>query len=189
MKKLKYIAAIACASLGLAAQVSAITIGDNRDLGLINKNQPADTASTTTYVNVLLDRPLGSGPTTITTPNGYTNDYTRTNNDPLLGVYPDAVFSAELAFTGGNVNLGSTGYLYLLGKYDGQNYGSVVWYVGGLTGTESIPLTAVNGQYGLSHVYAFNGTGGTTVPDSGSTLMLLGTVLSGLGAARRFIKG
>jgi hypothetical protein len=185
MKTLKYLAAIAiaCAALGFASQVSALTIGDSRDLGLIDPNHPADPGDTQGFVDILLDQPLNSGPTTIGD-----NAYTRTGNDPLAGNYPNAVFDIELQYSNGGVNLGSTGYLYLLGKYDGPNYGSVVWYVGGLTGFQTVPNSAF--QYGLSHVYAFNGTGGTpgTVPDSGSTLILLGTALTGLAAMRRFVK-
>src|SRR2546425_653952 len=114
MKTLKCLVAIAvaCASLGLVCQVSALTIGDDHDLGLISKNQPADPASSATYVDVLLDQPLGSGPTTITTPNGFTNDFTRTTNDPLGGLYPNAIFNVDLGVST-SVNLGN-GYLYLL---------------------------------------------------------------------------
>jgi hypothetical protein len=81
------------------------------------------------------------------------------------------------------INLGS-GYLYLLGKYDGPNFGSEVWYVGGLTGVITIPATGA-GQYGLSHVYLFNGSGGTSLPDGGTTLTMLGIAMSGLGFLKR----
>jgi hypothetical protein len=186
MKTLKYIAAIAvaCASLGLASQVSAttLTFGDSRDLGLITPDHPANPADTASFVDILLDQPLGSGPTTIGD-----NSYIRTTADPLGGLYPDAVFAVDLGATT-NVDLGS-GYLYLAAKYDGPNYGAEIWYVGGLTGPITVPATG--GGYGLSFVYLYNpgSTPPPSVPDSGSTVMLLGTVLSGLGAARRFIKG
>ena len=42
-------------------------------------------------------------------------------------------------------------------------------------------------QYRVSHVTTFGGKT-TTVPDGGATLILLGAALSGLGAARRFMK-
>jgi hypothetical protein len=175
MKKMKCLLAIAvaCASLGFASQVSALTIGDSRDLGLVDPNHPADPTDSEGFVDILLSHPLSSGPTPIGD-----NYYTRTGNDPLGGVYPAADFAAELSFTGGSVDLGS-GYLYLLAKYDGPNFGSEVWYVGGLTGTESIPLFGSGHQYGLSHVYVFN-PGNTQVPDGGSTVALLGLAMMGL---------
>jgi hypothetical protein len=164
---------VACASLGFASQVSALTIGDGRDLGLVDPNHPADPEDSEDFIDILLSQPLSSGPTHIGD-----NFYTRTGNDPLGGVYPAADFADELSFTGGNVDLGS-GYLYLLAKYDGPNFGSEVWYVGGLTGTESIPLFGSGRQYGLSHVYVFN-PDNNQVPDGGSTIALLGSALMGL---------
>ena len=72
--------------------------------------------------------------------------------------------------------LGS-GYLYLLAKYDGKNYGSEVWYVGGLNGIQDLPL--FGGGYGLSHIFLFN-SNPTQVPDGGTTAFLLGAALTGL---------
>ena len=193
MKTLKYIAVIALASaflIGLAPQLSAttLTIGDSRELGLISKNQPANPTDSTTYVDVLLAQPLGSGPTSITTPNGFTNDYTRTTNDPLAGNYPAAVFALEYGAVT-DIDLGSGGFLYLLAKYDGPNWGSEVWYVGGLTGNITIPQFGNGEQYGVSHVYLFNPSegGGNGVPDGGSTLLLLSTAVGALFLARRFV--
>ena len=54
-----------------------------------------------------------------------------------------------------------------------------MWYVGGLTGTESIPLFGSGRQYGLPHVYVFN-SDPTQVPDGGTTASLLGAALMGL---------
>ena len=54
-----------------------------------------------------------------------------------------------------------------------------MWYVGGLTGTESIPLWGSGHQFGLSHVYVFN-SDQTQVPDGGTTAFLLGAALMGL---------
>ena len=113
------------------------------------------------------------------------NAYTRTNNDPLGGVYPAADFAVDLGVQFDNINLGS-GYLYLLAKYDGPNYGSAVWFVGGLTGEIDIPSGAggtSGSQFGLSHTYLFN-PNGTSVPDGGTTMMLLGGALACIGALR-----
>ena len=183
LKNLKtLVAAMAFAFVtGSLSNLSAVSlaIGDSRDLGLIDPNHPASPAASEDFIDILLAQPLGSGPTTIGA-----NAYTRTSNDPLGGVYPAADFATDLGAQFQNINLGS-GYLYLLAKYDGPNYGSVVWYVGGLTGLIDIPDKA--DKYGLSHTYLFNqnGTPPNGVPDGGSTVMLLGSALVCIGALRR----
>jgi hypothetical protein len=85
--------------------------------------------------------------------------------------------------TGNNVvDLGTGGFTYLLAKYDGPSGGSEIWNVQGLTGGYTIPLTWENGQgLGLSHWTLFGGGG--QVPDGGTTVMLLGAALGGLGMA------
>ena len=175
--KLSICIALAGAWLGIAPQAPGLLIGDDHDLGLISKNFPADPYSSAGFIDTLLDQPLGSGPTPI---GG--NTYTRTTNDPLSGVYPSAVFDVDLGATT-TINLGS-GYLYLLAKYDGPNWGSEIWYVGDLSGTITIPQFPVDQQYGVSHVFLYNGHGGS-VPDSGTTLLLLGASLGGLILLRR----
>jgi hypothetical protein len=171
--------AMAFAVVGSLSSLSALTIGDARDLGLIDKNQPANPTSSAGFIDILLTQPLGSGPTTIGA-----NDYTRTNNDPLSGNYPAAVFSGvEFGQNVTNISLG-TGYEYLLAKYDGQNYGSVVWYVGGLTGDITIPLNGSGSQFAVSHTYLYNPVS-ASVPDTGMTLMMLGGALTCLGVFRQ----
>src|SRR5207248_1852032 len=86
--------AILCLFLALVAQASALSIGDTRDLGLISKNYPADPISSASFINILLDQPLGSGPALIGA-----NTYTRTTNNPLGGLYPDAIFDVDLGAT------------------------------------------------------------------------------------------
>jgi len=170
--------AVACI-IGTLSHAPALLIGDDRDLGLINPNHPANPDDSAGFINILLDQPLGSGPTQIGA-----NFYTRTLNDPLSGVYPDAVTPAvEFGQNITNIDLG-TGYTYLLAKYDGPNYGSVLWYVEGLVGAITIPLNGSDNQYAVSHTYLYNPTT-SSVPDSGSTVMLLGGALSALGLVRR----
>jgi hypothetical protein len=164
--------------LGLTSNASALLIGDNNDLGLIDKNFPADPYSSQGFIDILLDQPLNSGPTTI---GG--NTYTRTANDPLSGAYPDAVFAVDLGATT-TIDL-SGGYLYLLAKYDGPNWGSEIWYVGGLNGTITIPQFPTGQQYAVSHVFLFNGPA-RNVPDTGTTLLLFAAGFGGLILVRRF---
>jgi hypothetical protein len=171
--------AMAFAVVGSLSSLSALTIGDTRDLGLIDKNQPANPTSSAGFINILLDQSLGSGPTTIGE-----NAYTRTTNNPLSGSYSDAVFSGvEFAANVTSINLGS-GYEYLLAKYDGPNFGSVVWYVGDLTGDITIPLYGSDNQYAVSHTYLYNPKT-SSVPDTGMTVMMLGGALACLGVLRQ----
>jgi hypothetical protein len=174
MKSFKYIVvmALACASfIGLAPKASALTIGDSRELGFVSFGIPSGDADRTTYVNHLIGMALG------TSDSADGQDYTRSNNN--FGSLPAAVFTWN--GTGTSVNLGS-GFLYLFAKYDGPNYGSEVWYVGGLTGVITIPATA--GGYGLSGWTLFNPSGGQ-VPEGGSTIAFLGLALAGAELLRR----
>jgi len=168
-----------------AYAATTLTIGDSRDLGLISPNHPADPTDSEGFIDILLAQPSPSGPTTIGA-----NTYTRTANDPLGGVYPAADFAFELKFTQGpggansaTIDLGSNSYLYILGKYDGPNYGSEVWYGAGLSGVITLPFYGNGSQFGLSHVFVFNGTPVTT-PDGSTTATLLGLALTGLAGLR-----
>jgi hypothetical protein len=170
--------ALVFTALSSAFAVPTLTIGDSRDLGLISKNQPADPSSSAGFMNILLDQPLNSGPTVIGA-----NNYTRTGVGGIS--YPDAIYSGvEFGSNVTNIDLGS-GYLYLLAKYDGQNWGSQVWYVGGLTGSITIPLNGNGTQFAVSHTYLYNPTS-TSVPDGGMTAVMLGFSFCGLGLVGRF---
>jgi len=50
------------------------------------------------------------------------------------------------------------------------------------------PANASGGFANISHIDVFCCPGGTTVPDGGTTVMLLGSALTGLGLVRRYIK-
>jgi hypothetical protein len=184
-KALKTLATLAIAVCApLLANATTITFGDALDLGLISPNHPADPSSSASYVTFLKNM----APSAVVNGGPGGNTFTRTANFPNSPTFADAVFATELSFTvSGNtatVNLGSTGYFYLLGKFDGPNFGSEVWVITGLTGTITMPEFGSGNQYGLSHVYVFNP--GSGLPDGGTTLMLLGSALGGLGLVRRF---
>jgi PEP-CTERM motif len=99
----------------------------------------------------------------------------------------------------GSLDLGSGGWTYLLGKYDGPNGGSLVWDVSGLTGDVKILADwgPSNKAYGLSHWSLYNYDDGTSgqcggpgqppclnVPEPG-TLAIVGLGLIGVGIMRR----
>src|SRR6059058_5771935 len=165
------------AMLAFSNSAKALTIGDAHELGFVNFGIPSGDADRLTYVNHLIGMALGTSDKA----DGQT--YFRSNNS--FGQLPPAVLTGHVNGTSTSINLGAGGtYLYLFAKYDGPNYGSEVWYVGDLSGIITIPATA--GGYGLSGWTLF-GTAGS-VPDGGTTVMLLGAALGALGMARRVLK-
>jgi hypothetical protein len=178
--RLGLIATIAVACLGFPQMASALTIGDNKELGFVDPGIPAGDQDRTDYVNALIG--LGLGQSTVVTIDGQTNTITRSMNN--FGTLAPAVFA--LNGTGTSINLGTTGYAYLLAKYDGPNFGSEVWDISGKTGIINIPATG--GGYGLSGWTLFTPGSQQSVPDGGATVALLGVALGGLGAIRRFVK-
>jgi len=182
-KTLIALGAVGALCMAFVQNANALEFGDARDLGSIEFGIPSGDADRESYVNYLIDMASPS-PSTYDAVTGQT--YTRTTADPAGGVYPDAVFASN-GNDGASYDVGSGGYLYLFAKYDGPNAGAEVWYIGGLTGTITIPTDGLPpDSYGLSGVTFFNP--GTSVPDGGSTMMLLGAALAGLGTLRRFIK-
>jgi hypothetical protein len=182
---LKNIAALALAVtvlVGLPTRAHAVdtplNFGDARDLGTILFGIPSGDADRTNYVNFLI------GMTPGTTANSQGQTFNRSLS--VVGApYMTAVFGLNGT---SNTGITVTGYTYLFAKYDGPNAGSVVWDLAGLTGTVSIPANGLAGQnYGLSGWTLFT-AGTTTVPDGGTTLMLLGSALAGLGMIRRLVK-
>jgi hypothetical protein len=178
--KLALVSAAVCAlMLAASHNASALTIGDNQELGFVEFGIPSGDANRTLYVNTMIGLSLG-GSANVTV-GAHDNFVTRSNND--FGPLPTAVFA--LNGTGTTIDLGNgTLYSYLFAKYDGPNYGAEVWYVGNLSGIITIPATA--GGYGLSGWTLF-GPGGQGVPDGGTTVMLLGAAFGALGLARRFL--
>jgi len=190
MRKLAFLAAIALTFGVLAAlpgTAQALTIGDATNyLGSIGDPEPASPSDEENYINTLIAQAPGSSNTI--------GGHLYTRSMVSCGTCPAAVFNSRVTndqgftFDGnGNVvvNLGTGGFTYLLGKYDGPNGGSAVWNVQGLTGIVTIPANGFP-AYGLSHWSLF-GPGGGNVPDGGTTVMLLGAALGALGMARRFL--
>jgi len=102
------------------------------------------------------------------------------------------------------VNLG-TGFQYLVVAYDGPNGSAAIYNVAGLTGSVDLfryakreldangdptgnllgSNSAAQGYFKMTGWTLLNPTG--TVPDGGTTVMLLGAALGALGMARRFL--
>ena len=177
--------AVCAAMLAFTHNASAdatLTIGDGHTLGYVYYGIPSGDQDRQNYVNDLVYM-YNHG---LTNYSNHGQKYVIVNGAPAFGAsLPNAVF----ALNGGphdQINLGSTAgtYTYLFAKYDNTAAGSVVWYVGNLTGIITIPQFW--GQYGLSGWTLFGGGG--SVPDGGTTVMLLGAALGALGMVRRYLK-
>ncbi len=179
---------LAAVLLTAVQNTSATTINffDGNELGFVNYGIPADGASRVTYVNTMIGLNLGGS--TVVTISGIDNTVTRSLNN--FGPLAEAVLGTQTTYgsdvSSVNIDLGTGGFLYLLAKYDGPNYGSEVWYVGGMSGIITIPGSADNGKYGISGTALFTGK---KVADAGSTALMLGAALTGLSfVSRRFKK-
>jgi hypothetical protein len=162
-----------------------LTLDSEGVLGTVRPGVPFGSNVVDDYTNYLLNLNLN----TTTTFEGQT--YIRDDTvDPGSGT----VSSTD--YITGTGTFVESGWEYVAAKYDGPNGGIVVFYVGGesltLTETSYDLWTNKQGQgYGLSGWVAFNtwvpppSPPTTTVPDGGSTLTLLGSVLLALGTLRR----
>ena len=180
-KRILTLLATSCAvMLAFGYNAQALTFGDGNDLGQVLFGIPSGDQDRTDYVNHLV------GMTPGTSDSALGQDFIRSLNS-CGSCTPVNVTDITNGTPGDvNVDLGSGGYLYLFGKYDGPNAGSEVWYVAGLTGVIDIPAKGTpdkNNKYGLSGWSLWKG-GETNTPDSGTTAALLGLGLTGLAALR-----
>lgn len=194
MKKMMMFAVVCAIALAVSAPSAlavSLTTGSAQYLGLIDDGIPSSPSLEASYINSLIGITPGSPTTTIGTEN-----YTRSTNPCPVGGCPTAtdVGSFKLDRDEGpaavnpviHLGIDVTGWTYLLAKYNGPNYGSVVWYVGDMTGTVDIPEWLPDSQgYQISHYSLYNPT---SVPEGGMTLMLLGGALLGLETLRRRLR-
>jgi hypothetical protein len=181
IKKLALLCGAMCAAMFAFSQnAQALSIGDSATIGYVFYGIPSGDQDRTNYVNHLIYM-YNNG---ITDDNFLNQDFHVVNAAPAFGAsLQGAVFGVD--GTGTSINLGAGGtYTYLFAKYDGPNQGSIVWYVGNLSGMITIPATW--GQYGLSGWTLFGLEG--AVPDGGTTVMLLGMAFGALGIARRYLR-
>src|SRR5258707_5607723 len=151
---------------------------DTHVVGTISPGAPADPADVATYINFMTALTPGTA--------GTFAGQTIARSTNTFGSLPTATAVGSVSGTGTTIDLNALGtFTYLFAKYDGQNDLSQVWNISGLTGVITIPADGPLG-YGLSGWILFGPTG--SVPDGGTTVMLLGTALGALGMARRFLK-
>ncbi len=199
LNKLALISAAVCAAMlvfshnasanrivgGINIPTTALTFNDVHVVGTVTPASPANPADVSGYINFMIGLTPGTSGTFQNPP--HTQSITRsTNTFPSLpnALVPGAVSGGPTDTT---INLGAGGvFSYLFAKYDGQNDISQVWYGGNLSGILTIPLDGPLG-HGRSG-WILCGPGGTpSVPDGGTTVMLLGAALGARGVARRFL--
>ncbi len=154
-----------------------LTTSSSQYIGSVDPSTPANEASEVAYINKL----IGMGLNATTSFNG--NELVRSGNS--FGTLPVATLLPDWDKDETNPSnvIDITGWTYLYGKYGNGNaaIGAYVWFVGDLTGEVQVPADR------LSHWSVYNGTS-TSVPDGGTTVMLLGAALLGLGALKRRIR-
>jgi hypothetical protein len=164
---------VACAS------ANALTITDA--LGRVENGVAADAVTDAMMVNSIVARANGTSPAAFDIPG---KTYTLLS-DPVP-ILPFAVWFSTGAVGGDNlVNIGAGGFAYLTVKYDGAQGSELVFNVQGLAG--SLPVPAFDLGFGANQYSLFNAVGTPGVPDSGATILLLGSALAILAAVRRFV--
>jgi len=161
-----------------SAQAVTLDFTSASYLGYETPGHPADASAVAGYVNYLITLAVNTTGT-----DGSGNGYVRSGN--TFNNLGTAVPQTDFGTAPATVTLDGS-LQYLTAHYG--NGAQVVWDVLGLTGTFDVMQNGGVAGNGLSGVLGFNGST-TTVPDGGSTIMLLGAALSGLGlVARRFKK-
>lgn len=187
--------------LGMASTASALSLsyGDSYYLGYIWDGIPSSLDWEAVYINNLTTLSTGAGPTTIDS-----ETYDRTESS-LTGPFPfpDALTATKPDDSGGT-SFSAIGQFYILGKYDGPNAGSLVWFksdgfTGDITLVEKWGPTILDedGQditklYGISHISALNQSDEppeTPIPEPGTMLLLGAGLITLAGFSRKkFIK-
>jgi hypothetical protein len=196
-KKLALLAWAVCAGMLAFAQnasatrlplppTPALAFNDTRVVGTISPASPADPGDVVNYVNFMIGLTPGTSADFLAPPPPPNNVQHITRSTNLFASLPNALVAGAVSGGGTTIDLGAGGvFSYLFAKYDGKNDLSLVWYVGDLTGTITIPQLGPLG-HGLSGWILF--PPGSQVPDGGTTVTLLGAALGALGMARRFLK-
>ena len=186
-----------------------VYIDIDRLLGTVEPGTPGDEANELVMLNFLLDgnsmvdgyndgapsgTNMGDNPLD-PNPNGKPEEYIlRFSSSTLIpspGGAPLGTGWADKDESGNHtVDLGGSTYEWIAAKY-GRNTG--FFYIGDLSGEIVLPTmkwkpsfecTVWDGDNGLSHTTLINPIG-TTVPDGGATILLLGVAMLALGSLKR----
>jgi len=163
------LATIALLAVGLTSSAMALSTSSAEYIGYINPNVPSNPASEVERINELITLALGDSVSF--------DGQTITRDGPYNGVTPMATLAGAIKDETGSTTVDVTGFEYLLGKYDAMGAGALVFYVGDLTGNQTLPGTFSGNA--LSHWSLYNATG-SSVPDGGTTAALIGLGLVGM---------
>lgn len=166
-----------------------IEIGDAYYLGVIKENPPLNPNNEVGYINSFAALPAGNPDALATVDN--TMAILNRGHSTFAGPFPTAVtddFNKRAVNMNQNVAIDTTGYSYVLAQYSlgTRDSRALVWLLP--DNTQSVTLSgAFDGQRGsaLVHVSLYKSTGADNVPDGGTTLLLLGSVLAGFAIMRR----
>lgn len=156
-----------------------LTQGDAYYVGYIDDGIPSGLANDRTYLTNLLTLAAGNTGTTIGSEIYYRVGSTLNSlpGVPLTGTLYEGIT------VGPTLTVDSI--TYVMAKYDGPNFGVMVWYLGGLNSTDVVVIPtypyAERQQYGISNYATF---GGTSVPEP-ATILLLGLGLVGMAGIGR----
>jgi hypothetical protein len=170
------------------AALVELAVGDAYYIGHIDDGTPAARAAQVGYINHLIT--LAPGATTTIIPAVTGQEYDRIGST-LLASLPLAELSGSVKNESGSfTNINVEAFSYILGKYASQNGGTYVWYVPSLS---EVNLPAKlggrnNRQHSLSHYSLLGSQDAAPVPDSGATLMLLGSALVAVESLRRKLR-
>jgi len=186
-RKLALLSAAFCAAmLTFSYSADAVTVThlgffpDPLVVGTVTPDDPDDIDAEANYINFMVHLSGGDSGTF------QGNTIARSTN-----VFPVLLTAVNFGFAfrgvGNVIDTAVNVYAYIFAKY--QNDVSQVWWIGDVLHFDGdqfvIPLVGPNGG-ALLHWTVF--PGGEVVPDGGTTAMLLGAALGGLGMARRFLK-
>jgi hypothetical protein len=195
----KYAAFLACTGLlAIRAHANTILGTSNADpfavgtaiAGVDYGNFGGQTGGDIEMANEFIGVALGGTKTTLGTGVAGANTvYTRSLN-PFSLATANATGASGASGTGLNIvganveiTLG-TGFTYLVAKWDGPNGGAMVYDIAGLSAGTVIDVPNVAFGHGMTGFTLLDGTT-NHVPDGGTTVLLLGAALSGLGLIRR----
>ena len=172
MKSLKYLAIIGAALFALSFTAQAHL----EFQGAVNFNNGPN-GPPESNLNVLTQ--LGIDTTGFVLCGNFENLESEPPQDQNIDVFPGAYLVVHYGKGPGGTGKGGSWEVFLVAG--GETNVTV-------PGNGNVGGTDVFGHGGISSIREFCGPGGTNVPDSGATAMLLGSALAGLGLVRRYLK-